>query len=876
MIIKKQNAKKPLIIGALILLVLLTFGITKERLKLEGASVLDKALVYDWGIASVTGLYGVGNINQLGNTKSEVILSMLKMFPEKVLFRAPSIIYKKVTGFSDRPDIDRIDIDIKFRDYKTILDDRKKALEHYRLMEPNEVPAQIRYQGKTYKADIRLKGDLYDHWRSKTRMSLRINLKKKKMINGFNRFSIQKPGARQHPYDQVFQGFVSQTGELSSSHNYLRVFVNGENWGVMHAEEHMSKEFLEKRKSKESLIFKLIDGQKATYQTLEDNPYKGYRLSDRRLFTSVYRMNKNFENPLFRDYYSFVMDRFLKGEEASVVNVESFLKTGISTAMWNNKHTLDFNNARFYFNPYILQLEPITTDQGAFYPVSDDINPLKFLENEWLFQAALSQPEAKALLPKALASVSEASNAIPSLYEHYQSYFPNNAEIDFEMFFNNVEIVKKNADLENFGSPENRSAQSKQEPTEKQVNGLLDHVHIRHYDSGDLVLFNLLDVPVKIEKIYYKDKEVEFTSSVVPPYTENNGELKVKTDFTGNHDNRFKAHTSYKGIKRVTSSKATFSTDYYNPFDALYNQESPRFVKKIDEDKYRINYGTWFVSRPFLVNGDLEIAAGVKMIFAPDAYMIVRGALNAKGTDKLKIQMLPSEETWKGVYVLQAQKPSVLQHVVIANTTALQDGLLSLTGAVTFYKSPVTISDSKFLGTIAEDALNIVRSDFTLERSTLTTTRSDAFDCDFSDGKILNVNVDNVRGDGVDFSGSRVLIDGLDATNIHDKAISAGEGSDLIVKNSLANNVGVAIASKDGSRVEAEGISVVNYKLHAAMTYMKKPMFGPSYLTINNMSYDDSNAFSRQEGTTLIVDGQEVEEIDINVKKLYKSETMRK
>ncbi len=47
-------------------------------------------------------------------------------------------------------------------------------------------------------------------------------------------------------------------------------------------------------------------------------------------------------------------------------------------------------------------------------------------------------------------------------------------------------------------------------------------------------------------------------------------------------------------------------------------------------------------------------------------------------------------------------------------------------------------------------------------------------------------------------------------------------------------------------------------------------------LTINNSLVSDGHAFVRQEGTKMIVDGIDIPEGKINVKKLYKTKVMMK
>ena len=53
---------------------------------------------------------------------------------------------------------------------------------------------------------------------------------------GFRKFSIHKPSARQHPYDQTFQDMQRQLDNISSQNNYINVYVNGERWGIMNIE----------------------------------------------------------------------------------------------------------------------------------------------------------------------------------------------------------------------------------------------------------------------------------------------------------------------------------------------------------------------------------------------------------------------------------------------------------------------------------------------------------------------------------------------------------------------------------------------------------------------------------------------------------------
>ncbi len=112
--------------------------------------------------------------------------------------------------------------------------------------------------------------------------------------------------------------------------------------------------------------------------------------------------------------------------------------------------------------------------------------------------------------------------------------------------------------------------------------------------------------------------------------------------------------------------------------------------------------------------------------------------------------------------------------------------------------------------------------------------------------------------------------------NVHDKGVSAGEGSVLDLSSIFMSKIGVGIAAKDGSTVVADDINIKDYQLHAAMSYVKKDFYGSPSIAIKRITHNGINPFSRQRGSRMTVDGQEIPQKDVNVKTLYSNEVMRK
>ncbi len=884
--IKTPEARTPLLIALFLLCIIFALSINKQRIKEETFTVIDTVMTLDWGFSGLKGLFGITSFLEFGETPTALAVELVAQLPERVLLRLPNIIYTKITNFQERPNIERLDIDIKFEHYQTILKDRKGALKDDILTQPHEVPAKIRYKGKTHKAKLRLKGDLYNHWRSPTRMSFRVSLKGNKTIKGFKRFSLHKPADRQYPYDQIFQNLVVKSGNIATKHDYVQIFVNGQKWGIMNIEEHMSKELLEKQETKNSIILKLTNEKNWYYHKIKAHPYQDYRLSNLAFSTSVYQSNKYLADPIHRAHYSYVAHKFERGEEDDLLDVDSFSSTALISIIWNSFHSLVSSNARYYFNPYTLKIEPVSADQSVFKAIEKEqylFSDLHTLEMPSLYKRALFSEKGLTHFRKNLNTAIQAVKQAPEIYDYHSSFFPSNYPIDIAVLASNLDAVKslktQTPPMSIKADPVDQKAEKDRPsitpPTPEQAADLLDHIHVRHYDDGRLHVFNLLNVPVQLKEILYDKKPLESVEPVIiPPYTENNGLLVIPTNQIGLHDKKFTLVTSYGGHQRTARNEATLVTAVSNPLAAA-SITQPAFVKK-DKNTTYVPAGQWNVKTPLVIDGSLTLKPGAILSFAPEAYLIVKGALIAKGTAQLPIVLKPSQKHWKGLYVLEAQKPSILSHVTFTNTNALQDGLLTLTGGVTFYKSPVTLEQIQIIGTQAEDALNIVKSDFLIKDSFIANTRSDAFDSDFSTGKIVSTILENIGGDALDFSGGQAHIENVTITDVHDKSISAGEQSNLTVKNSIFKRVGVGIASKDGSVVAASSVTVLDYALHAAMTYVKKDMFGPSAMTISGLTHNGSTPFSRQKKTELSVDGKWIRSKKIDVKELYNNGVMRK
>jgi hypothetical protein len=907
---------------------------------------------------------------------------------KQILKDIGGIINGKIYGFASRPEFQRIDIDIPILELNKLLDNRKNAIANKILVDPVDVKARLRFDGSTYRAKVRLKGDLPDHWTSRYRMSLRVSLKGGNTILGFKKFSVHKPSSRQHPFDQSYSESTKLLGLLSPTHKYARIFFNGADWGVMNIEEHISKELLEKQRRKDSIVVRFgSERYGAIYTDIpEAQKYVPYRLSDPLLYLKAYDSDRYLEAPINRKRLTYIFEERLKKAHSHIYDSSKYSLAFMQALVWNDGHPLYYSNSRHYLNPYSLQLEPILSDSIAPLLISqyglfprNKISP--FTSNE-IYGQLLRTEDFKQRQLESLRVVGDSVSRTQEKLETIQSYFPLDGKLDVsEVLTRNVASL--DGALDSFGelevTPVSKVPQSDGEdvyphvqafhrvdgtleifslvpqlvvlegiivgdqfisvggevlpylaslrqplilttgllgdqsgklqvktevngqslvspveptigalevilpgvslsrhhglPSESQANLFPEHLHLRHYKDGRIAIFNLIDDEVVLDKILIGDENWLPQPVVVPGFQyENYQQYWIQTDLTGIYDNRLRAVTRYQGMTRVSDLGETLdASDNYNPL-LLADHENgyPDYVRRMSPNSWKIEAGNWHVTEPLIFHGDLEISAGTILEFDEDSYLLIKGAMEAKGRKTKPVILRAYDRNWKGVYVFRAERTSILEDLHILNTRALQDGLLSLTGGVTFYQSDVVLKNIIIDGSTAEDALNIVESDFKIENIRVRKSFSDGIDFDYARGEVDDSSFNNIDGDALDFAGSKATIRNSSFRSVKDKAISAGEESTIHISKIDASDCGIGIASKDGSKVTGDNVRLDFIALSGIMTYQKKSFYAMPSVSIDDVSMQNVRSkYSRQFGSDMRINGGFIPTTNFDVDDLY-------
>ena len=891
----KQRRYKIYFYGILLILLATILTVNKKSIRIFFLNHIENLISLNLGFSSINNLIDDGKLSIV--SKNIDVLNINDVNKIKALSKNLTKIIKYQNNKDNLLELPRINIIIKFKNYREILSDRSEAIKNNYLSNPTYVSGVLEYEGEQYKADIRLKGDMSDHWYPETRMSLRVKLKNGDSILGFRKFNISKLKSRQHPYDETFQNIVKKIGNISSNHNLSHVTVNGRSYGIMLIEEVVSKELIEKQKKKDSMVFRFSDDRAWKFPMKFNDKnlsysYNWYRLSDPKYFLKIYNEKNYLDNQTNRNVKTYVLEKNIS-QPIVLLDKEKYIKNFILAFIWNNFHIMSDINHKAYWNPFTLSLEPITFDQAPFVlinkPIEKHLNDVK---------KQLSSHYAESL--SSIRNIEELNIYINEVVKYFENidkilnknrkYFPLDLkksslvlEKNIHFLINNKEKIFEWCKFLSGHKYRRFSENISRENLNKKIyneNQLEQYVHTRHYENGKLLFFNLLPEEIIIREILVDGDKTKYRNIIVPGHNEIDYKpLVINSNLVGKYDNTISIVSQFKNKKIIINKVgATLTTDAENPLNkkSLYEEV---YLKKTDDKNFLFKKGSWNIENPLVVNGNLIIKEATKLNFSKDSYLIVNGSVKFEGTQNRPIIFQGKDGEWGGIYILSKNKlKSSLKNILVKNISGISDGILNLNSGMTIYEGDVEIDNLKIENSKTEDAINIVRSKVNINQLLIESTFSDALDCDFCTGIIKKSRFNDIFGDAIDFSGSDVTLSEISIHNVKDKGISVGENSNISILNSTIKDVGVGIASKDGSKTVADNVIINNYKLFKGMTYIKKSFYIKNLTSLkhNNVKNIKKDSYKSQNGTFLSVDGVLLENSKIDVNKMYKSEIMRK
>jgi len=788
-----------------------------------------------------------------------------------------------IVGLMSKPE--QISIDIAFEDYEKLAYQRELALTRGILLttEDDYIPASIRYNDRVIDVSLRLKSDLADQLEG-DKWPFRIRVTGDNTFFGMKKFSIHKPEARNFINEWLFHQALKREGIVSLRYEFIEVSINGDNKGIYALEEHFEKRLIEDNNYREGEgpILKLnadmlwADSATSQGQNLA-NPVGIQSMYSANV--DVFRKDTTIEDPVLYDQYILgmsLLESFRNGDLSThqVFDVDKLAKFMAITDVMGAHHGLAWNNLRFYYNPVTSLLEPIGFDAEPGELLFNNIQAFQKqigpLDNEYVFmndnnsivEIMFSDPVFYRRYMQVLEQFTQASY-LDSLFSDLEDGLQRNIRILYKD--NPVDVFNRNIFYSN------------QVMIEEALNPYkaLHAYFYQHTTNNSIILEvgNIQAIPLEIKSVSYNDTDLIKPAQNTPilqakkvsrPVMYEKIEFILPDDFKWTTDYLPDLKVNYKLFgSSVLRSENIFPWPYISVESLAedFIRQEPNMEEFdfliVDDDQARIMVkpGNWEINSNIIIPSGFTVycSEATELDLKNNAMILSYSPLEFYGSDDSPIVITSSDSSGQGITVLNTGKWSTLENVVFKNLSAPSQGRWQLTGAVTFYESPVKINRSQFTDNIiGDDMVNIIRSDFSITSSLFERSSYDALDIDFCNGTIHDTVFIDSGNDAVDFSGSVVNISGITVKGIGDKGISVGENSQVTIEDAILENCYLGVASKDMSLVSIENATIKSCEIGLAV-YQKKPEFGPSAMEISSYTMTDViNPYYCEESSTLI------------------------
>lgn len=745
------------------------------------------------------------------------------------------------------------------------------------------VPAKIHTAEGTLDAEIRLKGDFVDQLAT-PRWPLRVQLKGDAMFMGMKRFSLHDPSARNFIYEWIVHQAMKREGVISLRYDFLDVTLNGRFLGLYAIEEHFDRLLIENNRRREGPIIHYSEqADFENYHHYGRDVNRDRRVDYMASAIDVYADGSQAKDPAFQAMYREAR-RLLEGFRRSELGAcEAFdcdllAKYFAMVDLFYARHAALHGNFKLYYNPVTARIEPIMFD--AEYVGDERARGLGLLAENWY-------TENFCPVPTIFTDNDFFARYMKELERVYQSDLVPELLADL-----GPEIARRVAWIRR-DRPEFRFDPGYFHARRGVVRKVLTspvglHAYADPQPDADgrirIDFTNVKPFPVRVHAAVLRDgmsdrdlipAEIPAGGMILPPTIPSRPaeprtfvfDAPEGTGWTAGHAGRIFVRYAPIGLEAAAEVRAIAL-----PLeDAWIASENPLATARplsdfgflrADESGSRIEIapGEWRIEGTLLIpEGHLLVGGGgTTLELAAGAAIVSRSPLLLRGSEGSPF-VIRGAEGAGGVAVLNAKERSALLHVSFENLGAPGGGGWRPTGAVTFYASPADMTFCRFAGARAEDALNIVRSDFRIERCLFTDSASDAFDADFSTGLILNSTFERCGNDAVDLSGGWIEAFTVRIDGAGDKGFSIGEGSrEVVIRNSAVRNSRIGFAVKDLSDARIEGGVLENCRV-GFTAYQKKPEFGPASMEIISPRHGGvESLFALESGSRITVDGRAV------------------
>lgn len=691
-----------------------------------------------------------------------------------------------------------------------------------------------------------------------------------------------------------FNNYANNFGLLAPSGQVAILMINGKSKSFIYNQERHEKEWFEKKKITNYSILKNNDDWNKKNEIAHNSDFD---LNEKNIEISGNKARSNIAlgsiNNLFNAIKSEDPNKILK-----LIDIDYFAKFLALLALVNDPHSITGDNLKYIYDYSTGKFKILFRQEtGQVFKIDSKLENFNdaLFENNPSYKSSLSHNLFKIILTnnefrfqrdfylnELIKKKEDVINTAKEIYdESYKVLIHSDIKLRYQKYLKNKFFNTLNYNLYFIEKYLNYSKIYATVEVDKNKNtiSIISDTFIPHQIKvinfgGDKIYLEkdkkylLPSLTFEKEKISYSEKQILFPSDKII--------TKIQIQNVLTKKNVAQENIYLNNIKK-------FKLTDYNSF--VNSLESNKLEYLLEDNKLVIKKGNYIISSNIILPENMKaiIEKGTNFYLKGNISMLFRGDFLAKGTkdEKISVSKYNKSEPFGTFAIAGGNKKNFVlldNFIINGGSQQLIEGIFFLS-QLSIHNANVKIINSEIIGGISDDGANIKNSNVEISSSIFKDNKSDQLDLDFCTGKIykssfLSKNSSfNFNGDGIDLSGSNIILSENLINNAKDKAISVGEKSKVIIENHSFNENHIAIAIKDESTAYVLKNKFFNNNLNVSM-YVKKRIFNEPYVYLNKNEYTENEIinilekkifdnYSLEEGVIAFIE-------NINEKKFYK------
>ena len=644
-------------------------------------------------------------------------------------------------------------------------------------------------------------------------------------------------------YAMAINAIAKRFGLLAKETEYKVLRINGVAIGTVILEEDHKKEWFEREHgiTNYSLIKSIDDWDTRDPGHLSDLDltieYKEIKTAGKQNFVALNKLEKLFNAINLKDINKI----------KSLIDIEDTAKYLALFSLVNNNHSITGDNLKYVYN--------FSTGKFRFIFRAEDgprlmKGPMSNFNNELFNSVFTNNQNVKTHEIFKLLLQDEEFRLFrdTSLLKILENWDNNIIKVIDEIVEKNKNVILQSHDR---GRALLHSAESLKEVMNFHKSLALNYLNYnkvyitRKMQTNSFSIFNDSFSPILLESLEIKNNEskivnkevnkkfpaLKLNTSLVPVSKRLNFQVDLENNDTITNFNITNLLTRKKiNSKNIYLNKSVSEKEYIGDVNTM---KINNLEKEIIFDET-----TNIIKKTLItpIGYKVIIKPGTKILLDADVSILIRGPLIAEGNEnnKIVITSLNKEKPFGTIAVLPPNKKDLVKikyFTVDGGNEAVVDSTY-FSGQMSIHGADVFIENSSFINSKSDDGINIKYSTVNIKNSYFANNIGDQIDLDFCDGKFENnklvfedyLNKAELETDGLDISGSQIIIDNNLFFNFSDKGISVGEKSYPLIKNNNLESNNMAIAVKDGSIAKVEQNTFINNKKDLSI-YAKKKFY---------------------------------------------------